>query len=58
MSGAGGGPIAVRAARTREWSRVREPRVFAFDPAWLGAAGESGYDIAWPENTGLTIVLR
>lgn len=59
VDGAGGGPITVRAnPGTREWERVRDPRVYAIDPAWRGESGESGYDIAWPINLGLTIILR
>jgi len=59
VGGAGGGPITVRAnPGTREWERVRDPRVYAIDPAWRGESGESGYDIAWPINLGLTIILR
>ncbi len=60
VSGAGGGPVTVRAMRPpeRELARVREPRVYAVDPAWLGETGESGYDIAWPEFRGLNIILR
>ena len=61
VSGAGGGPITVRAAMAspeRELAKVQEPRVYAFDPAWLGEAGESGYDIAWPMYRPLKIILR
>ena len=59
VDGAGGGPVTVRAnPGTREWERVRDPRVYAIDPAWRGESGESGYDIAWPINLGLTIILR
>lgn len=61
VSGAGGGPITVRAAMgspERELAKVQEPRVYAFDPAWLGEAGESGYDIAWPMYRPLKIILR
>ena len=60
VSGAGGGPITVRAlaAPERELVRLQEPRVYAYDPAWLGEAGESGYDIAWPQYSGLKIILR
>ena len=59
FDGAGGGPITVRAnPGAREWERVRDPRVYAIDPAWRGESGESGYDIAWPINLGLTIILR
>ena len=57
VSGAGGGPITVRALGTREWKRVAEPRVHAFDPTWLGEVGESGYDIAWPEFIGTKITI-
>ena len=59
FDGAGGGPITVRAnPGTREWERVRDPRVYAIDPAWRGESGESGYDIAWPVNLGFTIIVR
>ena len=59
VSGAGGGPITVRAnPGTRKWERVCDPRVYAFDPAWQGESGESGYDIAWPVNLGFTIIVR
>ena len=60
VSGAGGGPITVRALRPpeREFARLQEPRVYAVDPAWLGEAGESGYDIAWPMYRSLKIILR
>ena len=59
VAGAGGGPITVQAnPGTRTWTRVREPRVYAVDPAWLGESGESGYDIAWPLYVGLKIILR
>ena len=60
VSGAGGGPITVRAMRPpeRELSRLQEPRVYAVDPTWLGEAGESGYDIAWPIYRPLRIILR
>ena len=60
VAGAGGGPITVRAlaAQDRELARLQEPRVYAVDPAWLGEAGESGYDIAWPMYVGLKIILR
>ena len=60
VSGAGGGPITMRAMRPpeREFARLQEPRVYAVDPAWLGEAGESGYDIAWPLYRPLRIILR
>jgi len=56
--GAGGGPIVVRAKDTREWNSIPEPRVHAFDPAWQGELGDSGYDVAWPLYSGLKIILR
>lgn len=59
--GAGGGPITVRTAMQapeRELAKVQEPRVYAFDPAWLGETGDSGYDIAWPLYRPLKIILR
>jgi len=45
VDGAGGGPITVRALGTKEWNHVAKTRVFAFDPAWLGQEGDSGYDV-------------
>lgn len=60
VAGTGGGPITVRAmqAPERELARLQTPRVYAFDPAWLDEAGDSGYDIAWPLYIGLKIILR
>lgn len=58
VSGAGGGPITVRAAAKRDWDHYSEPRVYAVDPAWQGLEGESGYDIAWPLYQGLKVILR
>ena len=60
VAGACGGPITVRAsvAPERELARLQAPRVYAVDPAWLSEAGESGYDIAWPQYIGLKIILR
>lgn len=60
VAGAGGGPITVRAMASpeRELVRLQAPRVYAYDPAWLGEVGESGYDIAWPQYIGLKIILR
>ena len=60
VSGAGGGPITVRAMRPpeRELARLQEPRVYAVDPAGVGETGESGYDIAWPMYRPLKIILR
>ncbi len=58
VSGAGGGPITVRARSARDWKRVKTPRVFAFDTAWYAAPGESGYDIAPPYDPATRITLR
>ncbi len=60
VAGAVGGPITVRTMGTprRELAKLREPRVYAFDPAWLGEAGDSGYAIAWPLYLGFEIILR
>ena len=59
VSGAGGGPVTVRAnPGTLEWKHVSAPRVHAFDPAWYGETGESGYDIARSQFTGHAIILR
>ena len=60
VAGTGGGPITLRAlaAPERELTRLQVPRVYAFDPAWLGLDGDSGYDIAWPQHIGLKIILR
>jgi len=56
--GAGGGPITVRARRARDWTRFAAPRVYAFDPVWLGLDGESGYDVAWPMYRPFRVILR
>ena len=58
VSGAGGGPITVRVKGTREWNRFLEARVFAVDPAWIGEAGDSGYDIAEPVYRSLKVIVR
>ncbi len=61
VAGVGGEPITVRAAMDtpeRELAKLQTPRVYAFDPAWLGESGDSGYDIAWPLYIGLKIFLR
>jgi hypothetical protein len=44
VNGSCGGPITVRASGTKEWNHVAKTRIFAFDPAWLGQEGDSGYD--------------
>ena len=49
VSGAGGGPITVRAASSRWWNRFFGPRVFADD---------SGYDVFWPTYVGMCIICR
>ena len=58
VSGAGGGPITVRVKDTRDWKRFTEARVFAVDPAWIGEAGDSGYDVAAPVYRSLRVVVR
>ena len=61
VAGAGGGPITVRGAMgkpERELVKVPEPRVYAFDPAWLGEAGDSGYAVAWRRFRAMTVILR
>ena len=58
VSGAGGGPITVRVKGTRDWKRFIEARVFAVDPAWIGEAGDSGYDIAEPVYRSLKVIVR
>jgi len=58
VSGTGGGPITVRPIRTHELDRIRKPRVYAFDPAWIGMAGDSGHAVAWPTCSGLSIIIR
>ena len=58
VSGAGGGPLTVRAERTREWGKVRALRVFADEPAWHGESGAFSWGIAWPVFIGLGVVIR
>ena len=57
VSGAGGGPIAVRTKGTYAWAHLAPSRVVAFDPAWLGEDGDSGYAV-WPSNKGSTFIFR
>ena len=57
VSGAGGGPIAVRTKCTYVWEHVAPSRVVAFDPAWLGEDGDSGYAV-WPSNRGIKLIFR
>ena len=58
VSGAGGGPITVRARRARDWTRFVAPRVYAVDPAWRDEAGDSGYAIDWPHFGGFQLIIR
>ena len=58
VPGAGGGPVTVRAAGTREWRRIREARVFADEPSWHGEHGEFSWSVAWPNIAGMGILLR
>ena len=59
VSGAGGGPIAVRVRGTCEWETFSRPRVHAADPAWWGESGDSGYDVAPPTcPLGMYMIFR
>ena len=58
VSGSGGGPITVRAKKTREWDRWLNARIHAVDPAWQGEVGDSGYDVAWPVYSPLKIIVK
>ena len=58
VPGAGGGPVTVRAAGTRNWQKVREARVFADDPSWHGEVGEFNWGVAWPNVCGLGVLIR
>ena len=58
VPGAGGGPVTVRAAGTRDWQKVREARVFADDPSWHGEVGEFNWGVAWPNVCGLGVLIR
>ena len=58
VSGAGGGPIAVRVRGSREWEVFSRPRVYAIDPAWWGESGDSGYDVAPPTCSGMYMIFR
>ena len=57
VRGAGGGPITVGTKSSNDWRRVHVSRIFAFDPAWYGLEGDSGYDIALPYIPGLRITI-
>ena len=58
VSGAAGVPITVQAPGTRGWSRVDRSRVVAFDPAWIGEEGDSGYDVVRSNYVGFRIIVR
>ena len=58
VAGAGGGPVAVRAKQSADWRIVREARVVAYDPAWRGLEGESGYFVQMPVSPHFTIRIR
>ena len=58
VSGAGGGPIAVRVRDSREWEVFSRPRVHAIDPAWWGESGDSGYGVAPPTCSGMYMIFR
>ena len=57
VHGAGGGPITVGTKSSNAWRRMHVHRIFAFDPAWCGLDGNSGYDIATPYIPGLRITI-
>ena len=58
VSGAGGGPITVRARKSREWDIYSRPRVHAVDPVWWGETGDSGYDVALPTYPAMHMIFR
>lgn len=49
IPGAGGGPITVRTKATREWLRVKKPRVYG---------NAAGCLIAWIRDIGMIIRIR
>ena len=53
-----GGAITVRPKAGREWTRVRKPRVAAYDARWWEVAGPSGYEVLWAELAGPHRVVR
>lgn len=58
VPGAGGGAITVRPKACREWTRVRKPRVAAYDARWWDVAGPSGYEVIWAKPCGSHRVVR
>lgn len=53
-----GGAITVRPKAGREWTRVRKPRVAAYDARWWEVAGPSGYEVIWAVPSGEHAVVR
>ena len=58
VPGAGGGAITVRSKAGREWNRVRQPRLAAYDASWWDVGGPSGYEVIWAEPCGPHCVVR
>jgi len=58
VNGSCGRTITVRSKASREWETVREASIVAFDPAWRGEEGPSGYDVVFPQKTGFRIYMR
>lgn len=58
VPGVAGGAISVRTKKNREWMRVREPRVAAYDARWWEVAGPSGYEVIWTVPAGAHAVVR
>ena len=50
--------IVVRTKARREWDRVRQPRLAAYDASWWDVGGPSGYEVIWAEPCGPHCVVR
>ena len=59
VQGADGTPIRVRTKSSRDWSRLKAPRLSAYDPAWAYDETEfPGYAVHWANVLGLLLIYR
>ena len=58
VPGAGGGAITVRSKAGREWNRVHQRRLAAYDASWWDVEGPSGYEVIWAKPCGPHRVVR
>ena len=58
VPGVAGGAITVRTKASREWMRVREPRLAGYDARWWNVPGPSGYEVVWAVPAGPHRIVR